>query len=157
MLRPSSPKGATVTDTIARGLSCLLESNASLDPKRRQQLSKLYRSHWQGLCQYVRHHFGAGPPEPEDVAQSAFARLARTEAAQVENPPAFLYATARDLVVDHHRRERRAEAFERSSAQESKIFCTNCVPRTSYSRWSVGEGHSSDIRCVPRIRCAPGQ
>lgn len=65
-----------------------------------------YRSYWDELCRYVRKVFGAGPPEPEEVAQTAFARFAGLERPQeVANPRAFLYRCARNIVFDHHRRE----------------------------------------------------
>ncbi len=67
----------------------------------------VYRSHWAELCGYVRRTFGAGPPEPEEVAQGAFVRFATLERPdQVGNPRAFLYACARNIVLDHQRHER---------------------------------------------------
>lgn len=67
----------------------------------------VYRSYWAELCGYVRRTFGAGPPEPEEVAQGAFVRfatLARPD--EVANPRAFLYTCARNIVLDHQRHER---------------------------------------------------
>ena len=97
-----------MTDALAQRLVHLLEASAPVDRERRQQLSDLYRVHWKGLCGYVRAQFGPGPPEPEDVAQSAFIRFAAADPAHIENPRAFLYATARNLVIDHHRQAQRA-------------------------------------------------
>ena len=69
-------------------------------------LAELYRRHWAELSGYVRRAFGPGPPEPEDVTQAAFARLAALEGApDVLNPRAFLFQTARNIVFDHRRRE----------------------------------------------------
>jgi RNA polymerase sigma-70 factor (ECF subfamily) len=89
-----------------------------------QRLADLYRVHWKGLCGYVRAQFGPGPPEPEDVAQSAFIRFAATDSSHIENPRAFLYATARNLVIDHHRRAQRACAHEQTvqSASEDRVY-----------------------------------
>lgn len=108
-----------MTDAIAQRLTDLLESNVALDAQRRKQLSDLYRVHWKALCHYVHRQFGAGPPEPEDVAQSAFARFAMAEAVHIENPQAFLYATARNLVIDHHRRTQRRLTYERTVEAEA--------------------------------------
>jgi RNA polymerase sigma factor (sigma-70 family) len=111
-----------MTDAVAQRLVQLLESGPQVDRERRQQLSDLYLVHWQGLCGYVRAQFGPGPPEPEDVAQSAFIRFAATDPSHIENPRAFLYATARHLVIDHHRHQQRAGAHERA-AQSTAADC----------------------------------
>jgi RNA polymerase sigma-70 factor (ECF subfamily) len=65
-------------------------------------LDQLYRSHWRDLCRYVLRNFGAGPPDPEDIAQQAFVRLAGVEG-EVGNAGSFLRKTARNLVIDHYR------------------------------------------------------
>ncbi|HKU17286.1 MAG TPA: sigma-70 family RNA polymerase sigma factor [Steroidobacteraceae bacterium] len=104
-----------MTDAVAERLVHLLESSAPCDRERRQQLAHLYRVHWKGLCGYVRAQFGPGPPEPEDVAQSAFIKFAAADPTHIENPRAFLYATARHLVIDHHRQAQRVSAHEQAS------------------------------------------
>ena len=80
---------------------------AALDSKlvdgRRDAVDLAYRRYWTELCLYVRKTFGAGPPEPEEVAQSAFAALSQT--ADVGNARAFLYRCAHNIVMDHRRRE----------------------------------------------------
>lgn len=75
--------------------------------EKRRLLTRLYGQHFLELQNYVRQKFGIGPPEPEDVAQAAFAKLASTDfQGGIENHRAFLYATARNIVSDHHRRQR---------------------------------------------------
>lgn len=70
-------------------------------------LNALYARYWQELCNYLRRTFGAGPPEPEDIAQATFAKFAAVpEPEAVANPRAFLYATARNLVHDYFRHQR---------------------------------------------------
>ena len=65
----------------------------------------LYRNYWADLCRQVRTAFGAGPPEPEDVAQAAFERLASVQNPErIHNPRGFLLVTARNIVLDHKRR-----------------------------------------------------
>jgi len=106
-------------------LTDLLNSNSTLNPERRRQLFELYRAHWKGLCRYLHAQFGAGPPEPEDVAQSAFARFAAADETRIENPQAFLYATARHLVIDHHRHLQLERGYEReldTSAAENPVY-----------------------------------
>ena len=74
-------------------------------------LAVLYRRHWVELCAYARRTFGAGPPDPEDIAQAAFARFAALPAnAQVANPRAFLFRTAHNIGVDARRSQARGAA-----------------------------------------------
>lgn len=77
-------------------------------------LALLYRLHWQEICAYVRRRFGAGPPEPEDIAQAAFVKLSmRSDLAELENPRAFLYRVAHNVAIEERRRldaRHRAEA-----------------------------------------------
>lgn len=108
-----------MTDAVAQHLPDVLQANPSLSGERRQQLSELYLSHWKGLCGYLRAQFGAGPPEPEDVAQSAFVKFAAADPRHIENPQAFLYATARHLVIDHHRHAKRGQRYERELESEA--------------------------------------
>lgn len=70
-----------------------------------EAVERAYRQYWSELCAYVRKTFGAGPPEPEEVAQGAFARFAAVEPAEIDHPRAFLYRTAHNIVMDHRRRE----------------------------------------------------
>ena len=74
-------------------------------------LAALYRRHWAELCAYARRTFGLGPPDPEDIAQAAFARFAALPAnAEVANPRAFLFRTAHNIGVDAHRSRARGAA-----------------------------------------------
>lgn len=73
-------------------------------PENRRLIENLYRSYRGELCAKLRHMFGSGPPDPEDAAQTAFARFAALdEPGRIANPRAFLFATARNVVLDHKR------------------------------------------------------
>ncbi len=75
------------------------------------EVGELYRRHWKEICVYLRRRFGQGPPEPEDVAQAAFARLAAvSDHARIDNPRAFLFRTAHNIAVDARRSQERASA-----------------------------------------------
>lgn len=75
-------------------------------PADEPSLALLYRRHWDEICGYVRRRFGAGPPEPEDVAQAAFLRLSqRSDLADLENPRAFLYRVAHNVAIEERRRQ----------------------------------------------------
>ena len=74
-------------------------------------LALLYRRHWGELCAYARRTFGAGPPEPEDIVQAAFARFAALpQNTEVANPRAFLFRTAHNIGVDAQRSQARGAA-----------------------------------------------
>jgi RNA polymerase sigma factor (sigma-70 family) len=83
---------------------------------RRGGLEQLYCDHRGELSAYVRRVVGLGPPEPEDVVQTTFARFASLDgAAAIANPRAFLFRTAHNVIVDAYRRlarERRRMADE---------------------------------------------
>jgi RNA polymerase sigma factor (sigma-70 family) len=73
-------------------------------------LQSLYARYWPEICHYLRGRFGAGPPEPQDIAQQAFAQLAALSNPQsITNPRAFLYRTAINAAIDHRRNQRRRE------------------------------------------------
>ena len=70
------------------------------------RFEEVYRSHWRELCVYLNKAFGPGPPDPEDVAQAAFVKFASLEdPGRVKNARAFLFTTARNIVMDEKRHE----------------------------------------------------
>ncbi len=82
-----------------------IEASLSIVPPSDAVLSRLYRDYWSALCGYIHRQFGSGPPEPEDVAQEAFARLAAQQGSwAVENPKAYLMVAARNIAIDAHRK-----------------------------------------------------
>ena len=87
------------------------------DPAASPVLARLYRDHWRDLCRYIGATFGKGPPEPEDVAQLAFVRVAaHADFGAIENPKAFLWRTAQNIALS----EKRAQAVRRRRADEVK-------------------------------------
>lgn len=86
-------------------------------------LRRLYLDHFAELCRTVRRKYGAGPPEPEDVAQAAFAKYAALpDRDRVENPRAFLFRMAHNIVVDEKRLQdrRAAHASDEQYRQEGE-------------------------------------
>jgi RNA polymerase sigma-70 factor (ECF subfamily) len=66
---------------------------------------------------YIRYKFGGGPPDPEDIVQEAFARLAsQQDTAQLAEPQAFLKSTARNIAIDAYRSSVRGAAVMQSVA-----------------------------------------
>lgn len=55
----------------------------------------LYRKHWKDLCGWLYRRYGPGPPEPEDIAQAAFEKMAAIkDVGRIKNPRAYLFTTA---------------------------------------------------------------
>jgi RNA polymerase sigma factor (sigma-70 family) len=96
-------------------------NNACLNQDRQGFLDALYKAHGQELRRFVAARYGAGPPEPEDVVQSAFAQVAALERPEeLVNPRAFLYRTAHNLLIDQRRRIATQRKFVAES--ETKEF-----------------------------------
>jgi RNA polymerase sigma-70 factor (ECF subfamily) len=77
-------------------------------------LERLYAQHSAALGQALRWRFGDGPPDPDDAIQIAFEKYIELgAAARVERPRAFLFAMARNWMIDELRkmgvRQRHAE------------------------------------------------
>ncbi len=79
---------------------------------RNKEIGELYRLFFEPLCASIRKAFGSGPPDPDEIAQSAFTKyLAMENTDHVQNPKAFLFTIARNLVMDSKRRMKRGEAY----------------------------------------------
>jgi RNA polymerase sigma factor (sigma-70 family) len=88
-----------IEKTIALG------NNTPALARRDNGMDVLYANHWGELCHYIKKQFGAGPPDPEDVAQEAFMRFAAVDNRDaIDNPRAYLFRTAHNVFVDEHRR-----------------------------------------------------
>lgn len=75
-------------------------------------IESLYRDHWRDLCRRLRRVYGRGPPEPEDLAQSAFTKvIAQVDLQRIENPRAFLFRAAVNLGLNEIARIRRTRRF----------------------------------------------
>ncbi len=73
---------------------------------RSRQLQEIYKRHWQDVCRYINIKFNGGPPEPEDVAQAAFAKLAEVDDLEtIRSPHAFLLRTASNIAIQELRKE----------------------------------------------------
>jgi RNA polymerase sigma factor (sigma-70 family) len=82
-----------------------LDKGAPTPVRRHAGVDVLYARHWDELCHYIKKHFGPGPPDPEDIAQDAFMRFVAIEDREaIDNPRAYLFRTAHNVLVDEHRR-----------------------------------------------------
>lgn len=106
-------------DSIASAPNLDGDLDRAVDDRDRARLKHLYERYWNDLCRHIRATFGAGPPDPQDVAQSAFARYLSIDDQQaVENPRAFLYTTARNIALDITRHHKHANRHSLSVAQD---------------------------------------
>lgn len=106
-------------DSIASAPNLDGDLDRTVDDRERARLKHLYERYWSDLCRHIRATFGAGPPDPQDVAQSAFARYLSIDDQQaVENPRAFLYTTARNIALDITRHHKHANRHSLSVAQD---------------------------------------
>jgi len=91
-----SIKGTAKLDEPLKNIAEILKCN---------KLNHLYILYWSDICKYVNSTFGNGPPDPEDVAQEVFTSFAALEEPdKIDNPRAFLYRSAHNLVISYHRK-----------------------------------------------------
>lgn len=69
-------------------------------------LERLYKLHGPALRQALTRRFGNGPPDPDDILQETFLKYLRLEKRDaVDRPAAFLFAMARNMMIDEIRRQ----------------------------------------------------
>ena len=67
-------------------------------------LERLYKKYWGSLCSWLRIRYGNGPPDPEDLAQSAFEKVSHIKGfKEMENPRAYLFTVAARNALDELR------------------------------------------------------
>ena len=89
------------------------EANAVLaDLRGDASLDDIYRAYFRPLSAAIAKAFGQGPPEPEEVVQTALLKfIGLKDRGKVKNARAFLYTTARNIVIDDKRRIRRNDSY----------------------------------------------
>jgi RNA polymerase sigma factor (sigma-70 family) len=116
-------------------------------------LRALYERHWSELCGYLRKRFGAGPPEPQDVAQQTFLRYAASRSCSVvRNQRAYLFRIAHNVLVE----ERRRIAFRRTVAANLLTRSPAWADELTPERLLIGTEHLNILRSVidtaPEVR-----
>lgn len=80
------------------------EARQAARPKAPTRLELLYQDYAGQLSASLRKMYGDGPPDPEDVSQQAFQKLMeRGDLGSIANLRAFLWRTARNIVLGHRR------------------------------------------------------
>ncbi len=91
---------------------------ALVHPERSPLLARLFENHAKKLVGFVARTLGRADIA-EDVAQNAFLRLQQVKnLEQLDNPQAYLYTTARNLVIDDSRRASHRTHYEVSLSHE---------------------------------------
>lgn len=98
-----------------------LDAHRSKDRKfagRSQFIENLYQNYSGELIGWLRRRFGEGPPEPHDIAQTAFEKISALEDYErIENPKAFLFATAINTAMSSVQHIVRARRFFNAELQ----------------------------------------
>ncbi|HKX79087.1 MAG TPA: sigma-70 family RNA polymerase sigma factor [Novosphingobium sp.] len=87
----------------------IVARSAGSEPK---ELDRIYRRYGEEIRRYVWRTFGAGPPAPEDVVQAVFEKCG-VYGHDIVNSKAFLKTSARNYVIDQHRRMAVSAQYER--------------------------------------------
>jgi RNA polymerase sigma factor (sigma-70 family) len=132
----------------AEGLS--EEAVELLNPEKVRDVRVLYERHWPELCGYLRKRFGAGPPEPQDVAQQTFLRYAVSRSfSEVRNERAYLFRIAHNVLVEERRRIAARRTVAASLLTRSPASADELTPE----RLLIGTEHLDILRSV--INTAP--
>ena len=95
----------------------------------RSRFKTFYARYFPKLVADLRSAYGAGPPEPEDVAQRAFANLnKRGDLASIRDLEGFVWMTSRNIIYS----EKRAETVRSRNKDEvqSVFFGAACYELT---------------------------
>ncbi|MEM8985133.1 MAG: sigma-70 family RNA polymerase sigma factor [Pseudomonadota bacterium] len=107
---PARNRTSSAPDLKGEQRPALASREAASD---RQVLATLYREHGDQLTAYLRKAFGDGPPDPADVTQEAFRKLLEQNSlSRIENIRAFLWRTARNLVLNQKRNIATRSSFD---------------------------------------------
>ncbi len=100
-------------DASSSSVSTLSPAPISFPQKRRQKtIDDLYRDCWGDLTAWLYRRYGVGPPEPEEIAQAAFAKMMEVpDLSLIRNLRAYLFTTAVRCAIDGFRGQGRAQRF----------------------------------------------
>ena len=81
--------------------------------RRRTFLDRLYREHMRDLTGWLTRRYGPGPPEPEEIAHMAFAKIAEVkDVGRLTSARNFLFTTAVRCAIDLFRKNDTLRRFE---------------------------------------------
>lgn len=104
-----------------------------IDLDRHRFLKDLHRTHWRELCGWLRRRYGPGPPEPEDIAQTAFCKIAQMDdLAIIADPKAFLFTVAARTAISGFRWRTSTRDFIERELQMSGLEVEEIDPERVY-------------------------
>ncbi|MEM1132117.1 MAG: sigma-70 family RNA polymerase sigma factor [Pseudomonadota bacterium] len=84
------------------------------------RLKRLYDRYYDSLVTHLRSKYGAGPPDPDDVAQQTFEKLyERGLVKDIDNLEAFAWTTANNIIRSEHRAQRVRTRHAEEEAQDA--------------------------------------
>lgn len=96
VLRPKSTVDRISEESDLQGISAKPSGS-----KKDSRVEALYVEYIDELSDGIRGRFGDGPPDPDEIAQEAFKRIfEKSDSATISNLKAFVWRTARNLVLD---------------------------------------------------------
>lgn len=102
---PMSPSGEIDDRQQIQQQTVKHDKRAPDSSKGNPLLEKLYRQYADELRRYLSRILGSGPPDPDDICQEAFRRLAEAKNLdEIKNPNAFLWRTAQNAIVSEQRK-----------------------------------------------------
>lgn len=105
---------------------------ADQSERRKKQIDQLYRQHKRALTARLRKVYGTGPPDPQDLVQIAFAKLAAADDIDaIRKPGAFLFRVAVNAGLDQVDRLASARRFEEEQLRAVTTVQTP-TPETVY-------------------------
>lgn len=105
---------------------------ADQSERRKKQIDQLYRQHKRALTARLRKVYGGGPPDPQDLVQIAFAKLAAADDIDaIRKPGAFLFRVAVNAGLDQVDRLASARRFEEEQLRAVTTVQTP-TPETVY-------------------------
>ncbi len=119
-------------------------------------LSRIYDAHAPQLLRIIRRKVGSGPPDPEDIAQQAFANFAGLSDPQtIKNPGSFLTRTAINLIHDHFRavQRQKTDPADHDALEKLTLDCDETSPEVVILGRERFEGVLAAVRTMsPRRR-----
>ncbi len=109
-------------------------SSAASKPKTIQApnaIDKLFKAHWRDVCRILHKCYGSGPPEPEDVAQEAFSRIAQMrDLEQIADPKAYIIKIAMNITLKSIGHLCKTRDFIAQHTQLPEDQCDDVCPET---------------------------
>lgn len=90
---------------------------------------RMFRTHREHLAAWLRKRFGDGPPEPDDIVQAAFEKMAGMASLDhVENKRAFLFTIAANIAISGIRHRKRSEDYIDENLANHDVLIEKLTP-----------------------------